>query len=80
MSPPPEFSKLSANTEARYELLVPLFVLTFGVSEKGTTCCNHFEQTTTGMIILLVTFKMLSQVVDPFCQNGNLHLWGTGIQ
>ena len=37
---------------------------------------DHLQQTTTGMMILLVLFQMIRQILDTSRQYSNLYLWG----
>ena len=44
------------------------------VLEKTVPLANHPEQTPAGGVVLLVRLEMAGEVVDPSCQQRNLHL------
>ena len=61
------------------DLAVPLNVPIPQVVEQATPSPDHHQQTPSTVMIALMEAKMLGQVVDPFGQQGNLHLGRTCI-
>ena len=47
-------------------------IFCFKIVEKTTTLTNHLQKTATGMVILLVHFKMFVEVVDSLRKNRTL--------
>ena len=38
-----------------------------------TALAHQFNQTTTGMVVLGMGFKMIGEITDPFAQDGHLN-------
>jgi hypothetical protein len=61
------------------QLAVVVGVGAFQVIQHLAALAHHFQQPTTGMVILDVCFEMLGQVIDAGRQQGYLHLGGTRV-
>jgi hypothetical protein len=71
--------RLAAQAETADQALVARFVNTFEVVEQSAALGNHFQKTTTGMVVILVAFKVIGQVGNAFRKNGYLYFRRTGI-
>ncbi len=60
--PRPYALVLLTNAELRYDSTVTLDVLLLKVVEKVTSSADHFEKTTSGMMILLVVLQMFGKI------------------
>ncbi len=65
---------LFAQSETADDFFVTGWLFFTKISQVAASLANHFEQTTTRMVILLVPFEMFHQLVDALGQEGNLHL------
>jgi len=72
-------SFLFAQTQFSQDSTITLDVLLFEVVEQAAALTNHLEQTTTGVVILLVELEVLVEVVDALGQQSDLNLGGTGV-
>ena len=71
---------LFTNTELLNHAAVLSDIFFLQILEKTATLADQLQQSTPGMMILGVLFKMLGQIRDPFRQQGYLHLAGAGIR
>ncbi len=55
-------------------------VFALQVLQQTSAFCNLLHQTTTGAKVLAVGFEVLGQLLHFGRQNGDLHLWGTGVR
>jgi hypothetical protein len=60
-------------------ILVTFGGVLFEVVEETAALGHEFEQTAAGGVILPVAFEVLGEVVDPFGQQGNLHVRAAGV-
>jgi hypothetical protein len=51
-----------------------LNVFVLEIVEQTSPLTNQFQQSLTGMVILLADLEMLGEILDPSGQQGNLHL------
>ena len=65
---------LSANAEAGDEVFITLLIFSLHVVEKPAPLGYHFQQATTGVIVLFVVLEMFGQILDAFCQHCNLYV------
>ena len=70
---------LPANSECFDNRAITLDILLDQIVKQAATLTDHLQQTATGVMVLLVRFKMLGQVRDPFRQKCNLYFRGPGI-
>jgi hypothetical protein len=56
--------------------LVPGEVSGVEVIQKAAALADHFEEAAPGAVILEIFLKMLGQVVNPFREQGHLHISG----
>jgi hypothetical protein len=66
-------SGLLPQTEAGNQGAVSIDILTLKVIEQLATLANHAQQTTTGVVILLVLFEVRGQIVDACGQQRDLN-------
>ena len=59
---------------------VALYVLLVQVRELPTALTNHFEESSSRVVVVPVYAQMLRQVVDPVSQHCNLKLHGTCVR
>ena len=78
-TPPFNNCKLLPDAESCNDSSVTFNVNFLEVVEQTTTLTDHLQQTTTGMVILLVGLEVLGEVADALRQQSNLNLGGTGI-
>jgi hypothetical protein len=69
----------AANAELADQRLVTGLVGTIEVVEKLTPLGHKLEQATPGMVVLDVTLEVLSQIVDAFRQDRDLHFGRPGV-
>ena len=74
----PAFPLLS-EIELREDGAIALDVLVAKIRQKAAAMADHFQQTATGMMILLVLLQVLGQVRNPRSQNGDLNLRRSGV-
>ena len=77
MSPP--WNILLTDTQLGDQSTVTVDVLVCQIVQHLAALTDHHQQTTTGVVVVLVNTQMISQLVDASGQNGNLNLGGTGI-
>jgi hypothetical protein len=75
----PSVAKLQAenlptNTETADDLSIAVDVFLDQIIEQSSSFPNQFQQTTPGVMILLMGLEMFREVLDPFRDNGNLDL------
>ena len=70
---------LATQSKALDQLQVTVTVFPAQVVQQFTTLVYHADQTTAGMMILLVDLKVTLQLVDVGAQQCNLHFWRAGI-
>ena len=69
--------QLLADTEASDDGTVALDVGFDEIIEQTLSLTDHFEQTASGMVVVLVGLQVLGEVVDSLGENGDLHLGRT---
>ena len=74
-----EKSELSAEAKALDEFTVALDVDIRQVAEQTTTLTHEKQQTTTRVVVVLVSLEVLGQVFDALGENRNLNLGRTGV-
>jgi hypothetical protein len=67
-------NSLAPQTELGDEASIPLDIFSTQIVEESATFADHQQETTTAVVVVLVVAKMLGQVVDPLCEQSNLHL------
>ena len=72
-------TELLTKTQLRNDCTITFDIVLHQVAQQVTTAANHFQQTTAGMMVILVGLQMLGQVVDSSGQNGDLNLGRTGV-
>jgi hypothetical protein len=70
---------LTAKTERLDDRPVTLDVLLNQVIQQPTTLANHFQKAPARMMVFFVSFEVVCQIGDPFCQKRYLHLRGTSV-
>ena len=58
---------------------IPFNIRLLQVLEHIAATTDHQQQAAVGMVIVLVLLQMLIEVVDPLCQESDLHFRGTGV-
>ena len=58
---------------------VAVDVLLSQIVQHAATLTDHHQQTTTGVVVMLVHTQVLGQLVDTGSQDGNLDLGGAGV-
>ena len=71
--------KLLTDTQLRDGGAVAFDIFFHQVVEQIAAAANHFEQTSAGMVVVLVNLQVLVEVVDSSGENRDLYLWGTGV-
>src|SRR5690606_18251294 len=71
--------RLAADAESLDEILITRLVARLDVVEQAAAQTDHLEQATTGMVVLGVVAEMLSEVLDPLGENGDLNLRRAGV-
>ena len=74
-----DLSQLLAQVQLGDQRTVALDVGLLEVLQQTTTLADHQQQTTVGVVVLLVVLQVLVQVVDAVGQQRDLHLGGTGV-
>ena len=49
------------------------------IIQEATALAHHLEQSAAGTMILVVLLQVLSEVVDPLCEQSNLNIGTAGI-
>src|ERR1035437_4466060 len=79
----PSHGQGTAALFAQLEILdqgtVALHVLRLQVVEQATTVADHHEQSSAGMVILLVDLEVLGEVVDALAEQRHLHFGRPGV-
>ena len=65
-------TKLFAKTQSFNDGAVSFDILLHEVIQKTAALTNHFQKTTTGMMVFLVVLQVFCQIADAFRKNGNL--------
>ena len=72
--------KLSVpNFKALGQCSIPIGVMPVDIIQKATTTTYHHEEATTRCVILLVTLKVLGQMIDPLRQQRDLDISRSGV-
>ena len=79
MQPPLPSELLLSQAELLNDCSVTLDILLLQVCEHAAALAYHLQQTTTGMIVLLMGLEVLGKVVDALGEKSDLNLGGTGI-
>ena len=74
------WAESAAQTKALDQLPVPQDVLLLEVLKQTTPASDQTQQTTTGVVILLLDLEVLRQELDATGQEGNLHLRRPGVR
>lgn len=75
---PPIFAqKLLTNTQLLDDSTVSLNICLHQIVEEVTSVTNHLEQTSSGVVILLVGLKMFGKVADSLGEDSDLNLGRT---
>ena len=78
---PPPFSdnlrKLLSQTQFLDDCTVTIDIFFLQVVEHIAATTYHFQQTTSGVMVVFVSFEMLGQVVDSLGKNCDLYFSGT---
>jgi hypothetical protein len=75
----PENRSLTANTEALNQGLVPFRATALQVVQEAPAASDHRQQSTTGMMVLLVRLEMVRELQNSLAQDGYLYLWRPAI-
>ena len=78
--PSPQAPRLATQAETAHNLVITLYIFAFEVVQKTPALRDHLEQAAPRMVIFLVRLEMLRQLVNALAEQGNLHLWRTGIR
>ena len=70
---------LATQTETADQAIVTAVVGHFEVIQHAAALTDHHQQTTAGVIVLVVAFEVFGEILDTFAQNRHLHLGLTGI-
>ena len=73
------FKKLLTDTQLGDQSTVTVDVLLCQIVQHVAALTNHHQQTTTGVVVMLVHTQVIGQLVDASGQNGDLNLGRTGI-
>jgi hypothetical protein len=49
------------------------------IIQQAAALAHHLEQSAAGTVILIVLLQMLSEVIDPLCEQSNLNIGTAGI-
>ena len=49
------------------------------IIQEATALAHHLEQSAAGTVIFVVLLQVLSEVVDPLCEQSNLNIGTAGI-
>ena len=79
MTAPPMSALLLTDTELSYDSTVAFDVLLLEIVEKVTSSTYHFEESASGMMILLVVLEMFGKVGNSLCENSDLNFGRTCI-
>ncbi len=70
---------LSAKAEACNEALVTTNVLSGEIPEKASSLAYQLEETAPGLVVLVVTAQMPTDLVDPLSDKGYLNFRGASV-
>ena len=70
---------LLADAQLGDQSAVTLDVLLLEVNKELTTVSNHFEQSATAVVVLVILLQMLVEVLDSGGEDSDLNLRGSGI-
>jgi len=70
---------LPADSQFFDDRAIPVDVLLLQIIEKPTPLPYDFEQSTPGVMVLLVSAEMLGKISNPLREKGDLYFRGTGI-
>ena len=73
------FGKLLTDAQLSDQSTVTVDVLLCQVVQHGTALTNHHQQTTAGVVVVLVGTQVLGQLVDASGQDSDLDLGRTGV-
>ena len=71
--------KLLTNTQLGNYCTITLDILLLQIVQKISSVTNHLQQTTAGVVILLVNLDVFGQFVDPLGEDSDLYFRRTGI-
>ena len=72
-------ASLTTQTKLADQCSVAIQILALQVVQQLTTLVYHTDQTTTRVVILVVSFEVTLQLIDLRSQQSNLYFRGTGI-
>ena len=72
-------NNLLTDTQLGDQSTVAVDVLVGQIVQHLAALTDHHQQTTTGVVVVLVGTQMLGQLVDAGGQDGNLNLGGAGV-
>ena len=72
-------TKLFAKPQSFNDGAVSFDFLLHEVFQKTAALTNHFQKTTTGMMVFLVVLQVFCQIADAFRKNGNLDFRGSRV-
>src|SRR3954469_5724589 len=75
----PPVERLAAKTQPLDERAVAVDVGLLQVLQQAATAPHEREQTTTGVVVVLVQLEVLGQVGDALGEHRDLDLWRTGV-
>ena len=70
---------LAPEAEASDDRSVPLDVVALHIVEQSTPTTDHHEQTTTGVVVVLVSLEVLGEAFDALGEEGDLNLGRAGV-
>ena len=68
---------LSTETESFDQFTVSLNIFVTQVSQQVFSASDHFEKTSSGVVVFLVETQVLVECCDFSSQYSDLHLWGS---
>ena len=66
---------LTAQAECLEKFSVLLDVTVFDVVKHATATSNHHQKPSATVVIFCMSLEVLSEAVDTFCQERDLHFW-----
>ena len=70
----PRGSELFSDTQVGDDSFVSVYALGFQIIQEPSALTHKLKKTSTGMMVLLVNFKMFGQVSDPLAEKRYLDL------
>ena len=76
---PPPWNILLTDTQLGDQSTVTVDVLVCQIVQHLAALTDHHQQTTTGVVVMLVGTQVLGQLVDASGQDGDLNFGGAGV-